>query len=378
MPVIVADNPTIAEHIRYRRPRNQPILETDPDPPNISSILQSTKCKSTISSLLLSTFTTTNDHPTPTTTTASPTTNTPKKKNFPSGTFRGLGCAASSQVSVPAAIRSSASWEAKKERVKKKQRSPRQQPKNKASNQDVPIGGSNNYHPSSVVVPDVWCGPVIGFGTDVAAAASASVDCVVSRRPVSERPKVDADKTNQRERTSYSTRRMVKPELISSLDSYYSFGIPHPGLDVFGARYRSHARYRSPDEFEEIMMLQQSLLMGGRPDGYDRYRNWRLDADKMSYEELLELGDKIGYVITGLKEDEIVHCLSQTKLLDYLFSQFSAEIEHKCSICQEDYEAEDEMGKLECGHFYHIHCIKQWLVQKNICPVCKTVAAAQQ
>ena len=45
---------------------------------------------------------------------------------------------------------------------------------------------------------------------------------------------------------------------------------------------------------------------------------------------------------------------------------------------QEDYEADDEMGKLECGHFYHIDCIKQWLARKNICPICKTVAAAQQ
>ncbi|GMP33001.1 hypothetical protein CsSME_00006512 [Camellia sinensis var. sinensis] len=81
------------------------------------------------------------------------------------------------------------------------------------------------------------------------------------------------------------------------------------------------------------MMLQSSLMMGGRSDGFDRYRDWRLDVDNMSYEELLELGDRIGHVNTGLKEDEIVHCLRKTKLLDNLWSQFS-EIEWKCSICQ--------------------------------------------
>lgn len=34
----------------------------------------------------------------------------------------------------------------------------------------------------------------------------------------------------------------------------------------------------------QIMMLQNSLLMGGRFDMHDRYRDWRLDVDNMSYE----------------------------------------------------------------------------------------------
>ncbi|GFZ12235.1 RING/U-box superfamily protein [Actinidia rufa] len=328
MPIIVPDSSTTAEPIRYRRPRNRPTSDTDPDPPQMPSIPQFTGCKSSISSLLLS----------------NPITATPKKKNFASGSFRGLGCAASPQVSVPAAIRT--------------------------------------HNPSSsVVVPDVWCGPGIGFTTD-----AASVDCVVSRRPVSGRPKVDGDKMNQRERGSCSTRRMMKPESMASLDSDYSLGMRHSGLDVFGARYR-HVRHRSPDGLAE---WASQLVFNGRHRkkfvvdhkqkdiaGMEA-RDWRLDVDNMSYEELLELGDKIGYVNTGLKEDEIVHCLRETKLLDDLFSPFATEMERKCSICQEDYEADDEMGKLECGHFYHIDCIKQWLARKNICPICKTVAAAQQ
>ena len=121
-------------------------------------------------------------------------------------------------------------------------------------------------------------------------------------------------------------------------------------------------------------MLQNSL-MGGRTDGLDRYRNWRLDVDNMSYEELLELGDRIGYVNTGLREDEIARCVRRTK--PFFLSNLSlirTELERQCTICQEEYEAEDEMGKLDCGHFYHIRCIKQWLSQKNSCPVCKSAA----
>jgi len=44
---------------------------------------------------------------------------------------------------------------------------------------------------------------------------------------------------------------------------------------------------------------------------------------------------------------------------------------------QEEYEAEDEVGRLECGHAYHLHCIKQWLAQKNACPVCKAEASSK-
>ncbi|KAJ7535291.1 hypothetical protein O6H91_12G026400 [Diphasiastrum complanatum] len=41
---------------------------------------------------------------------------------------------------------------------------------------------------------------------------------------------------------------------------------------------------------------------------------------------------------------------------------------------QEEYEEGDDLGRLECGHSYHAVCVKQWLVQKNQCPVCKASA----
>ena len=51
---------TIGEHLKWRKPKNPPISTRPSDPipnPNIPSIIQSTRCKSTISSLLISTFT---------------------------------------------------------------------------------------------------------------------------------------------------------------------------------------------------------------------------------------------------------------------------------------------------------------------------------
>lgn len=105
-------------------------------------------------------------------------------------------------------IRTSANWEGKKVRKKKPKKN-----KNCISSSNEPGGdgvglvlsSTNNSPPpapvpaiasssSCLVVPDVWCGPGIGLSTD-----AASVDCVVSRRVVSGRGKVDGEKINLRE-----------------------------------------------------------------------------------------------------------------------------------------------------------------------------------
>ncbi|CAL9073015.1 unnamed protein product [Musa textilis] len=82
------------------------------------------------------------------------------------------------------------------------------------------------------------------------------------------------------------------------------------------------------------------------------------------YKELLELGDKIGHVSTRLKEEEIIGSLRKVKhsFFDALKRHFATEIDGICSICQEEYEANDEIGELNCGHSYHVFCIKQWLL----------------
>ncbi|KAI7979405.1 putative LRR receptor-like serine/threonine-protein kinase, partial [Camellia lanceoleosa] len=45
-----------------------------------------------------------------------------------------------------------------------------------------------------------------------------------------------------------------------------------------------------------IMMLQSSLMMGGRSDGFDRYRDWRLDVDNMSYEISGSIPKEVGNI----------------------------------------------------------------------------------
>lgn len=293
------------QHMKWRKPprnqinnKNKPISETDPNTKQI----QSTRSKSTISSLLLSSSFSNE------TTAAQQPIN--KKINFSSAaaTFRGLGCTAgaSQQVSVPAVIRASADWPHQGKKTRKKKH-------------------KNSNDASCVDFQDVWCGPGIGFSAD----ASASVDCVVSKKNVSSRAKIDVDKITHREpSSSFRRRTAVYPE---------TFSFPDTDPDIFTAcsfgtaTYPRHIRDISSDDFSEIMALQGRILMGGRFNSRDLYRDWRLDVDNMSYEQLLELGERIGYVNTGLKEDEMEPYIRKTKLQ---FSDDAHQVDKNCSICQ--------------------------------------------
>ncbi|EXC28188.1 E3 ubiquitin ligase BIG BROTHER [Morus notabilis] len=122
--------------------------------------------------------------------------------------------------------------------------------------------------------------------------------------------------------------------------------------------------------FEDVMILDPSVFVGVA-DIHDRHRDMRLDVDNMSYEELLALEERIGNVSTGLSEEMILKCLKQKKYT--AAGKFQSENE-PCSICQEEYNEGENVGRLDCGHDFHRDCIKQWLTQKNLCPICKTTA----
>lgn len=120
---------------------------------------------------------------------------------------------------------------------------------------------------------------------------------------------------------------------------------------------------------EDMMLLDPSVFFG-MVGAHDRHRDMRLDVDNMSYEELLALEERIGNVCTGLSDEAIMNNLKRREYPSAA-SEDPAERE-PCSICQEEYSRGDTLGTLDCGHEYHAECIKQWLKQKNLCPICKT------
>lgn len=142
-----------------------------------------------------------------------------------------------------------------------------------------------------------------------------------------------------------------------------------------GHRNLPHLRVLPEDE---VAMLEFSGYheVG---DTIDRHRDLRLDIDHMSYEELLALEEQIGSVGTGLSNEFIQNNL---KVSTFTLSPARINLEatndqqriNLCVVCQTNYEFEERIGTLACGHEYHRDCIKKWLLMKNTCPVCKSPA----
>ncbi|KAJ6833798.1 E3 ubiquitin-protein ligase Arkadia-like [Iris pallida] len=111
----------------------------------------------------------------------------------------------------------------------------------------------------------------------------------------------------------------------------------------------------------------------------DQHGDMRLDIEDMSYEELLVLEEQIGHVNTGLSEDSILKNLKTSvcaPLTLSLLDLSSRLLNEKCVICLVGYEEQERIGTLDCGHCYHADCIKEWLLIKNQCPICKASALA--
>nr|AFK36630.1 unknown [Lotus japonicus] len=129
---------------------------------------------------------------------------------------------------------------------------------------------------------------------------------------------------------------------------------------------------------EQILLLESNLFLSGL-NFYDQHRDMRLDIDNMSYEELLALEERMGTVSTAVTEEALSECLKknpyQPSASDNVTCNENKD-DIKCSICQEEYVAADEVGSLKCEHKYHVVCIQQWLRLKNWCPICKAPVAS--
>ncbi|XP_060201592.1 probable E3 ubiquitin-protein ligase ZFP1 isoform X2 [Lycium barbarum] len=142
---------------------------------------------------------------------------------------------------------------------------------------------------------------------------------------------------------------------------------------VSSDRYRSlagDAGFREQLASEGVILPDRSTYYGSR-SMFDQHRDMRLDIDDMGYEELLALGERIGHVNTGLSEELISKCLTES----IYCSSDQIHEEGNCVICLEEYVNMDDVGTLKsCSHDFHVGCIRKWLSMKNVCPICKKTA----
>jgi hypothetical protein len=108
---------------------------------------------------------------------------------------------------------------------------------------------------------------------------------------------------------------------------------------------RAYQKYKHrQNRYEVDRAIHLSLLSTSEPSSED-----------LSYETLLQLGEDLGSVPTGLTSEEINSL--PTKHVE----------NETCSICL---TTVDQGKFLPCLHIFHSECIDQWLRGKHTCPVC--------
>ncbi|KAL2333533.1 hypothetical protein Fmac_014746 [Flemingia macrophylla] len=76
----------------------------------------------------------------------------------------------------------------------------------------------------------------------------------------------------------------------------------------------------------------------------------------------------------GLSEEDITQHIKRENIM-VIIDENNPNDKENCAICLEDFEDGEEIGKLDlCAHKFHVQCIKQWLMEKNVCPMCRRKA----
>ncbi|KAG6475402.1 E3 ubiquitin-protein ligase RLIM-like [Zingiber officinale] len=133
-----------------------------------------------------------------------------------------------------------------------------------------------------------------------------------------------------------------------------------------------NASNRWASESDDLMFGR--MTFSSSTDLHDEHRDLRMDIEDMSYEELLALAERIGNVSTGLSKEAVKSCIA-TRVY-HSSQQMEDDEEKKCAICLEEYKGKDNLGRLECGHDFHVGCISEWLRMKNACPICREPASS--
>lgn len=132
---------------------------------------------------------------------------------------------------------------------------------------------------------------------------------------------------------------------------------PRGTLTVLTLQARGTVRQGPPRPAQLESIMRMMGYEGSEMEAAEEYAN-------LSYEELLELQERLGRVPTGLSDREIRSLPIQT--------YESTEDGAFCVICQLDIEEEQKIITLpKCGHIFHQNCVGQWLKDNRSCPACR-------
>nr|XP_009594258.1 uncharacterized protein LOC104090783 [Nicotiana tomentosiformis] len=182
---------------------------------------------------------------------------------------------------------------------------------------------------------------------------------------------------------SHQTSAFQPPRPYYSVDMVF---LPSVVVDNYG-QYGLIWRYCPVPNYE---LIDDSYVTND-PSGILDHINWLIDQEANSafnfgflYDHLFDREDNVDGHDEEKENDDAVlkylnirthHSLAKDGVNPTVVSDIEQET---CAICQSEYEDEESIGKLQCGHEYHTDCIKQWLWRKKDCPMCRASVLPSQ
>jgi Ring finger domain len=130
-----------------------------------------------------------------------------------------------------------------------------------------------------------------------------------------------------------------------------------------------YLRYHASQYSQEDMEALQALLAEEEEEASDEA------PDTDNYEMMLRLGESIGDVKTD--RWRMVANKHMADLPTFCFTEDMAkglgenDTRRKCQVCQCDYETDETVKTLPCGHCFHSECVDQWLKENDCCAYCR-------
>lgn len=123
--------------------------------------------------------------------------------------------------------------------------------------------------------------------------------------------------------------------------------------------------YHSGENNEQISLLtrHRDLALAFRIGRGD----FDTDISEMSYEELIQLSETIGEVKSRGLSETIIDNLP-VAIYD---KGNKGKIDENCVVCMNEYQLQDKLTVLDCSHYFHQECLRDWLLRQAKCPVCR-------
>ncbi|XP_059281365.1 E3 ubiquitin ligase BIG BROTHER-related-like [Lycium ferocissimum] len=161
---------------------------------------------------------------------------------------------------------------------------------------------------------------------------------------------------NQQHQQTNEVPRLAKPSLsVDYFMTRFSFG----DEEFIGEEEEEEEKFAN--DVSASILDDEEIIEEEEEEDEEIYE----EEEEENYNELVDHQDMSEYLETR------TYYYDPVMDIDVNEGVVDDEEQETCAICLLEYQDEDTIGTLQCGHEFHAGCIKKWLQRKKACPFCR-------